>query len=202
MSGDEWKEVADVPWTRKRPVDSQTDRMNDLWKNMDLMTPGYLSSLTYSVFIHVLTLSLPLSLHHPSLTHSLSPSSCSLFCSHTLSLPLLSPSPQTVTLCFIRSRCWQLREIEWNKPREWEKRLVLQIVARAKAFIFCRLWTLGTLRRVQSAPGYILWAGYCFISIATGYCLPHICLLVNVLFTKKMELSLEIWERMNSLSTA
>lgn len=86
------------------------------------------SSLTSSSVSHSLTLSIL------SLVLSFSVS-ISLFHSSTLSCSLLSPSPQTVTLGFIRSRCWQLREIECNMPRVWEKTglIVKQIVVRAKA---------------------------------------------------------------------
>lgn len=159
---------------------------------------GHLSSLTYSVFIHLFALSLSFSLTSSSISHSLTFSvlslpfsfsfSVALFPSHTLSFSLLSPSPQTVTLCFIRSRCWQLREIEYNMPQVWEKTglIVKQIAARAKAFIFSGLWTLGTSHRVQSGPGYFLLAGYCYKSIATGYCLPCLCLSVNVPYTRHL----------------
>lgn len=129
-------------------------RMNDLWKKIYLMMLGYLSSLTYSVFIHLLTLSLPLSLHHPSLTHSLSPSSRLLlhfFYSHTLSLSLLSPSPQTVTLCFIGSRCWQLREIECNMPRVWEKNLSDSLTNCSAGQSLYFLQTLNTGNVTQSS---------------------------------------------------
>lgn len=130
------------------------------------------SSLTSSSVSHSLTFSILLLI----LSFSFS---VSLFHSHTLSFSPLSPSPQTVTLCFIRSRCWKLREIECNMPGVWEKKKtgpIEQIVVRAKALIFCRLRTLGTSHRVQSGPGYFLWPGDCYISIATGYCLPWICL--------------------------
>lgn len=52
-------------------VDSQTDRQrtNDLWRKVHLNDARVVSSLTYSVFIRLLALSLPLSLHHLSLTH-------------------------------------------------------------------------------------------------------------------------------------
>ncbi len=139
-SGAEWKDGADVCWTQLSCRQPDRQRMNDLWKKIDLMMLGYLSSLTYSVFIHLLTLSL----HHPSLTHSLlHPLAASLLfflclafsLSHTLMLPL-SPSPQTVTVCFIRSRCRQLREIKCNMAQAWGKKktalIVEQIVVRAK----------------------------------------------------------------------
>lgn len=55
--------------------------MNELWEKMDLMMPGYLSSLTHSVSIRLLTLP-P---HHPSLTHSRSLSSGYISLSHPMS---------------------------------------------------------------------------------------------------------------------
>lgn len=71
QSGVEWEDEADGCWTHRRPLRRpDRQRMNDLWRKTELMMLGYLSSLTYSVFIHLLTLSLPLSLHHPSLTLS------------------------------------------------------------------------------------------------------------------------------------
>lgn len=73
------------------------------------------SSLTSSSVSHSLTFSILLLI----LSFSFS---VSLFHSHTLSFSPLSPSPQTVTLCFIRSRCWKLREIECNMPGVWEKK--------------------------------------------------------------------------------
>lgn len=158
-------------------------RMNDLCRKIYLMMLGYLSSLTYSVFIRLLTLSL----HHPSLTHYfLRPLATSLVfvlrfafsLSHTLTLPL-SPSPQTVTLCIIRSRCWQLREIKCNMARVWGGKktalIVKQIVVMAKACFFLLTLNAGNVTQSSVWAGYFLWSGYCYTSVATGYCLSCVC---------------------------
>lgn len=55
-------------------------RMNDLWEKTYLMMLGYLSSLTHSVFIHLLALSL----HYPSPAHRLSLSSCEISLSQAM----------------------------------------------------------------------------------------------------------------------
>lgn len=159
--------------------------MNELWEKMGLMMPGYLSSLTHSVSIRLLALP-P---HHPSLTHSLSlcPLATSLFLilrlSFSLSGSFLSPSPQTVTLCLIGSRCWQLRGIESNMWKVWErgKEKKTSAIVQQILFVWCGWRTVGASPRVQSRPGYFRWLGYGYISFATSY-LSAPCLFSTVPF--------------------
>lgn len=139
-------------------------------------------SLTQSLSIPSLSLFLSHFIIRLSLTHFLHPLADSLFfflcftfsLSHTLILSFV-----TITAnCHSVFYKIQVLEIEGDRVQHaWSMRKkktgpIEQIVVRAKALIFCRLRTLGTSHRVQSGPGYFLWPGDCYISIATGYCLP------------------------------
>lgn len=118
----------DVPPTARQTKNerrAEEKRANDAWVPL----------LSHLLSLYPSPHSLASSLTSSSIAHSLSPLSCyflsfsTLCCTaslththtHTVSFSPLSPSPQTVTLCFIRSRCRQLREIECNMHRVWEK---------------------------------------------------------------------------------
>lgn len=147
------------------------------------MMLGYLSPLTYSVFIHLLALSL----HYPSLAHSLSRESLFHSIFHFFFFFTLRLTFVTITRdCHTAYYKIQVLAIEGDGVQQCQSPIkntaltVQQIVV-----VFCRVRTVGASTRVQSGPGYSLWQRYCYISIATGYCLPCICLAVNVPFSLK-----------------
>lgn len=167
----------DVCWAHRQtenkwPVEEKVP--NDAW----------VPRLSHSLSLwSPLLLCLPLSLHHLSLP---SPPSCCFsffilfhFFSLTHSQNLFCHHHRTVTLCFIQSRCSQLREMGCSMSRVWGEK-----TNSSDSWSNCK--------EDQSEEFWLLSLGWIQIqiSVVAAYCLPWICLSVFSFLMK--ELSIEL----------